>query len=118
MYCDLSKTAASGDVQVRNRKTEYVSKWNKISAQKAHELFGHGNKDGDRQIAKHLGYEIVGEPLKPCGSCREDKAKREPLAKVSKREPSSYPNELVFSDLSTIKKSQSYYEVKKINKPV
>ena len=93
MYCDLSKPTAGSNGQVRNRKTEYISKWNTISAQKTHELFGHGNKDSDRLIAKHLGYGIVGEPLKTCGSCREGKAKREPLAKVSKREPSSYPNE-------------------------
>ena len=43
---------------------------------------------------------------------------REPVAKVGKREPSSYPNELVFLDVFTIKKPQSYNEVKKINKPV
>ena len=89
-----------------------------ISATEAHELFGHGNKDSDRAIAERLGYKIVGEPLGPCGACREAKAKKEPIPKISKREPSSYPNELMFIDLSTIKKPQSFQEIKKLTKPI
>ena len=47
----------------------------KISEQEAHGLFGQRNKEIDKITAEKLRYEIVGEPMKPCGACGEAKAK-------------------------------------------
>ena len=56
--------------------------------------------------------------MKSCGACGEAKAKKEAKPKISKIKKSTFSNELVFCDVSTIMKPQSFTEVKKLSKPI
>ena len=55
--------------------------------------------------------------MKPHTSCREAKAKKEPSPKISERKTSTIPNEIVFLDISTIKKSSSVTTLQELTKP-
>ena len=65
-----------------------------------------------------MGYEILRGAMNPCNSCRESKAKKEPIPNISERKPSSMPNQLMFLDLATVKKPRKWTTMKKISKPV
>ena len=56
--------------------------------------------------------------MNPCNHCREAKAQKEPIAKVSDRKPSTKANELIFMDSATIKKPRKCTTIKKLTKPI
>ena len=49
--------------------------------------------------------------MKPHTSCKEARAKKEPSPKISERKTSAIPNEIVFLDISTIKKPSSVISI-------
>lgn len=78
--------------------------------------YGHINNDFVTESYIHLGYEIIRGSMDPCQSCREAKAKKEPIAKQSGRKPSLIPNQLIFLDLATVKKPRKCTTVRKLSK--
>ena len=71
-----------------------------------HRIFGHHSEDTLRRTAKKYGIKLTGK-LKPCEACRISNAKQKNVPKVSFREPTTKPGELVYIDISSIK-STSY----------
>ena len=84
----------------------------------AHGMYGHINNDSVLESCGYLGYEITKRADKTCHSCREAKAKKEPISKISDRQPSVMPNQLMFLDLSTVKKPRKCTTIKTLSKPV
>ena len=76
----------------------------RISRTTAHGIFGHINNDSVSESCAYLGYKIMRGSMDPCNHCREAKAQKEPITKISNRQPSTEPNELMFMDSATIKK--------------
>ena len=70
-------------------------------------MFGHIGNDATSEACKYLGYKISWGSMKPHTSCKEARAKKEPSPKISERKTSAIPNEIVFLDISTIKKPSS-----------
>ena len=96
----------------------------KISLQKAHDLFGHMATDTMRKAAAALGYEITRGGMKPCAACAIAKAKQKKIArndeevlKVMKKENTvtdrkgKVPNELVKIDATKITPPQRFKEI-------
>ena len=80
-------------------------------------MFGHIDKDKVREMCKYLGYTIQRGTRTPCLPCREAKAKKEPIPKISDRKLSTMPSELMFLDIATIKKPKQCTTVKTLTKP-
>ena len=80
-------------------------------------MFGHIGIDATSEACKYLGYDIQKGTIKPCVSCNESKAKKKPIPSISKREPSTIPNQLVFLDISTVKQPANVTTLKGLTKP-
>ena len=80
-------------------------------------MFRHIDKDKVREMCKYLGYTIQRRTRKPCLPCREAKAKKKPIPRISDRKLSTIPNELMFLDIATIKKPKQCTTVKTLTKP-
>ena len=90
-----------------NKKIRNIKKLKKVSRTTAHGLFGHTNNDSVSESSAYLGYVIIRGSMNPCNACREAKAKKEPIPKISSRTPSIMPNQLMFLDLATVKKPRN-----------
>ena len=84
-------------------------KLRKVSRRSAHGTFSHINNDSVDESSIYLGYEILRGAMNPCNSCRESKAKKEHIPKISERKPSLMPNQLMFLDLATVKKPRKMH---------
>lgn len=66
-------------------------------------MMGYANDQMTAETMAYLGYEIKGGSTNPCNSCREAKAKKEPIPKENYQDISIIPNQLIWLDLSTLK---------------
>ena len=57
-----------------------------------------------KESLEYLGYEIKGGEIEPCNSYREVKAKKEAIPKDIDQDTSIVPNQLIWLDMSTLKK--------------
>ena len=80
-----------------------VSEKAKMSANKAHQLLGHGHEGATRSTAAHLGWQLVKGSWQVCQSCAEAKAQQKNVPKESSSEKATEPNGRLFHDLATIK---------------
>ena len=89
----------------------------RVNITAAHGLMCHAGEDDTRKSLNYLGYLITRGTLKPCSSCREAKAKKTFLPKVSNRIISTKPNERLWLDISTIKRPKNQPHLPKIYNP-
>ena len=50
----------------------------KLHVNTAHQLLGHMGEQVTRAISKHLGWQIVRSPFKPCAACAREKSRAKP----------------------------------------
>ena len=74
-----------------------------ISVNKAHELYGHLHEQATRKTAEYLGHRLKREKMKVCEPCALGKARQKNVPKVSIREQSAHPGQLIYLDIATIK---------------
>jgi hypothetical protein len=88
----------------------------KFTYKKAHDILGHCNDMRTRQIARYLGWEIIGT-AKPCEACSIAKAKQKNLPKVTFGELQVQEKERgkIHIDISTVKQKKGMPEAIKPN---
>ena len=74
-----------------------------MSANKAHQLLGHGHEGATRSTAAYLGWQLVKGSWQVCQSCAEAKAQQKNVPKESSSEKATEPNGRLFHDLATFK---------------
>ena len=117
MKATTNDTRRKTQTSVKRRSQAPKPTRKKISRTTAHGMFGHIGIDATSEACEYLGYELSRGTMKPCNSCREAKAKKEPIPKVSERLPNKVPNQLVFLDISTVKKPAAITTLKGLTKP-
>ena len=83
-------------------ETSGASADNKMSVEKAHSLFGHGNEDSNRKTAKALDIELTRRTLPSCASCAAAKAQQKAIVKNVECEPSKVNNGRIHTDDCTL----------------
>ena len=86
-----------------------------MNADKAHDLFGHGDKERDKKIASVLGIRLTPGTNMPCKACAEGKAKQKNVPKITEYETGEKDGERVYLDISTIKKRKKGPKVARPN---
>ena len=79
----------------------------KMSANKDHQLLGHGNKGVTQLTAAHLGWELNKASWQVCQSCAEADAQQKNVPKESTSEKATDPNGYLYHNLETIKPPKS-----------
>ena len=86
----------------------------KISKTVVHKLIGHANDQVANEVLEYLEYELEGEEPDPCNICRESKARKEAIPKDSDKDISIGHNQLIWLDMSTLRKPKNCEDVDKI----
>ena len=74
-----------------------------MTSEKAHDLFGHGDKAKDPKIAAMLGIKLLPSSNKPCEACTIGKAKQKNVPKIAKDIDDGKEGEQIYLDIATVK---------------
>lgn len=78
-------------IKKRNDRTVRISvKRGKHSRTTTHGMFGHICSNVASEVCEYLGYKISRGSMKLCPQCRESKAKKEPIPKISEKAQAPY----------------------------
>jgi hypothetical protein len=87
----------------------------RMTANEAHDKFGHADNDATQKTAKELEIELICSNSKPCAACAAVKAKQKSVPKVSDHVPAAGDERQICMDISTVKKPKDLPEVMKPN---
>ena len=90
------------DVVAASSDQNKPAKETRMSVREAHIKFGHMGEHDTRNTAKACGYSLKRGTFGVCESCAIAKAKQKSIAKESRGEPATKPNERVYLDMMKI----------------